>query len=51
VRESIMGRVRRRGGTARVTSSPARGTEVHLCMPVGGGGSGRGEDEDEEHEA
>ncbi|WP_243738390.1 ATP-binding protein [Cellulomonas shaoxiangyii] len=36
VRESIMGRVRRRGGTARVTSSPARGTEVHLCMPVGG---------------
>ncbi|QGQ18735.1 PspC domain-containing protein [Cellulomonas sp. JZ18] len=36
VRESIMGRVRRRGGTARVTSSPERGTEVHLCMPVGG---------------
>lgn len=36
VRESIIGRVRRRGGTARVTSSPARGTEVHLCMPVGG---------------
>ncbi|WP_309134747.1 PspC domain-containing protein [Cellulomonas sp.] len=36
VRESIIGRVRRRGGTARVTSSPQRGTEVHLCMPVGG---------------
>lgn len=51
VRESIMGRVRRRGGTARVTSSPERGTEVHLCMPVGGGGSGRGPDEDEERGA
>ncbi|MBF0689486.1 MAG: PspC domain-containing protein [Cellulomonas sp.] len=51
VRESIMGRVRRRGGTARVTSSPERGTEVHLCMPVGGGGSGRGPDEDEERDA
>lgn len=51
VRESIMGRVRRRGGTARVTSSPERGTEVHLCMPVGGGGSGHAADEDEEREA
>lgn len=51
VRESIMGRVRRRGGTARVTSSPERGTEVHLCMPVGHGGSGRGPDEDEERDA
>ncbi|MBO3088562.1 ATP-binding protein [Cellulomonas dongxiuzhuiae] len=51
VRESIMGRVRRRGGTARVTSSPERGTEVHLCMPVGGGGSGRSADEDEERDA
>jgi signal transduction histidine kinase len=34
VRESIMGRVRRRGGTAQVTSSAERGTEVHLTMPV-----------------
>ncbi len=33
VRESIMGRVRRRGGTATVTSRPGHGTEVHLCMP------------------
>lgn len=48
VRESIMGRVRRRGGTARVTSSPERGTEVHLIMPVGGAG---GTDEDEERDA
>ncbi|HEY5515575.1 MAG TPA: ATP-binding protein, partial [Pengzhenrongella sp.] len=34
VRESIMGRVRRRGGTASVTSHPDRGTEVHLRIPV-----------------
>jgi signal transduction histidine kinase len=34
VRESILGRVRRRGGVATVTSSPERGTEVHLVMPV-----------------
>ncbi|MDQ0426330.1 ATP-binding protein [Cellulomonas iranensis] len=46
VRESIMGRVRRRGGTARVSSSPERGTEVHLAMPVGRGGSGTDEDEE-----
>jgi len=30
VRESIMGRVRRRGGQASVTCRPGRGTEVHL---------------------
>jgi len=35
VRESILGRVRRRGGTASVTSKPDRGTEVHLVVPVG----------------
>ena len=35
VRESIMGRVHRRGGTATVTSRPDRGTEVHLLLPVG----------------
>ncbi len=34
VRESIIGRVRRRGGTATVTSSPQRGTEVHLVVPI-----------------
>ncbi|MCL2454783.1 MAG: PspC domain-containing protein [Micrococcales bacterium] len=34
VRESIMGRVRRRGGTATVTSSVRRGTEVHVVMPA-----------------
>jgi signal transduction histidine kinase/phage shock protein PspC (stress-responsive transcriptional regulator) len=34
VRESIIGRIRRRGGTASVTSRPGRGTEVHLCLPI-----------------
>jgi signal transduction histidine kinase len=34
IRESILGRVRRRGGTASVTCK-ASGTEVHLAMPVG----------------
>ena len=34
VRESILGRVRRRGGTATVTAKES-GTEVHLVVPVG----------------
>ena len=34
VRESILGRVRRRGGTATVTSPAGRGTEVRLRVPV-----------------
>ncbi|AEG43532.1 ATP-binding protein [Isoptericola variabilis] len=33
VRESILGRMRRRGGTAEVTSRPGWGTEVRLRMP------------------
>ncbi|WP_052023075.1 ATP-binding protein [Actinotalea ferrariae] len=33
VRESIIGRMRRRGGTATVKSRPGQGTEVHLCLP------------------
>lgn len=36
VRESIIGRLRRRGGTATVTSRGDRGTEVHLCLPIEG---------------
>ncbi len=39
VRESIIGRVVRRGGTATVQSRPGRGTEVHLCLPRNGEGS------------
>jgi signal transduction histidine kinase/phage shock protein PspC (stress-responsive transcriptional regulator) len=35
VRESILGRVRRRGGSATVTCKEGRGTEVHLRVPVG----------------
>ncbi|KGM13106.1 ATP-binding protein [Cellulomonas bogoriensis] len=34
VRESIIGRITRRGGTATVRSDPERGTEVHLCLPT-----------------
>ncbi|PVU82326.1 histidine kinase [Cellulomonas sp. WB94] len=34
VRESIMGRVRRRGGSATVQSKDGNGTEVHLSIPV-----------------
>lgn len=33
VRESIIGRMRRHGGTARLRVRPGEGTEVHLCMP------------------
>jgi signal transduction histidine kinase len=33
VRESILGRVRRRGGTAEVASRPDWGTEVRLRVP------------------
>ena len=35
VRESIIGRMERFGGSARVRSSPGRGTEVSLVMEVG----------------
>lgn len=35
VRDSILGRMERAGGTARVTSSPGGGTEVELALPLG----------------
>lgn len=35
VRESIIGRVRRRGGAATVTAKESGGTEVHLALPRG----------------
>jgi signal transduction histidine kinase len=34
VRESIVGRMRRHGGRARITSSPDSGTEVELDLPA-----------------
>src|SRR5690606_31421340 len=40
VRESILGRVRRREGTAEVVSRPGWGTEVRLRMPVERQGNG-----------
>ncbi|WP_309081144.1 PspC domain-containing protein [Zhihengliuella sp.] len=59
VRESIIGRMHRHGGTARIRSGPD-GTEVQLCLPLsgddgrngnGGEGSGPGRQHDPaEHE-
>ena len=37
VRESIIGRLRRRGGTATVQNCGESGTEVHLALPAAGG--------------
>lgn len=34
VKDSILGRVERAGGTAVVRSTPGEGTEVHITMPV-----------------
>jgi len=34
VRDSIVARVQRHGGTAQVTSSPGTGTEVQITMPL-----------------
>ena len=36
VRESIIGRTRRAGGTAMVDVRPGRGTEIRLCLPLVG---------------
>lgn len=35
IRESIVGRIRRRGGRAEIVSRPGWGTEVRMHMPVG----------------
>ncbi|WP_051681798.1 ATP-binding protein [Cellulomonas sp. HZM] len=53
VRESIVGRVHRRGGEASVVCRPGRGTEVHLRVPVGpgeesAGAAGRAHDDEKE---
>ena len=34
IRESIVGRIRRRGGTVEIVSRPGWGTEVRMHMPV-----------------
>lgn len=36
IRESIVGRVRRRGGTVEIVSRPGWGTEVRMHMPIRG---------------
>jgi signal transduction histidine kinase len=43
VRESILGRVRRQGGQAKIISSPGNGAEIRLSMPL------RGEEKEEAH--
>jgi signal transduction histidine kinase/phage shock protein PspC (stress-responsive transcriptional regulator) len=40
VRESIVGRMTRHGGVAKVDSTPGEGTEVRLTMPVTSNGNG-----------
>jgi signal transduction histidine kinase len=34
--DSVRGRMARHGGAVRLRTRPGEGTEVHLCMPVGG---------------
>ena len=46
IRESIVGRVRRRGGTVDIVSRPGWGTEVRMRMPISAATTtGRGTDE------
>jgi signal transduction histidine kinase len=33
IRDSLVGRMQRHGGEARIVSEPGEGTEVHLTMP------------------
>lgn len=40
IRESIIGRIRRRGGTVEIVSRPQWGTEVRMHMPLKGQGNG-----------
>jgi signal transduction histidine kinase len=35
LRDSVVGRLTRLGGTATVRSAPGEGTEVELCLPRG----------------
>ena len=35
IAESILGRIERHGGSAKITSQPGGGTEVRLLMPIG----------------
>ena len=42
IRESIIGRIKRRGGTVQIVSRPHWGTEVRMHMPIGGTASPAG---------
>lgn len=48
VRSSVVGRMERHGGTARVRSAPGEGTEVRLTMPVSRATEQRTHEEQEE---
>ena len=39
IRESIVGRIRRRGGSVEIVSRPGWGTEVRMHMPIGAPGN------------
>ena len=41
IRESIIGRIQRRGGTVEIVSRPGWGTEVRMHMPVGAQTTGK----------
>ena len=42
IRESIIGRIKRRGGTVQIVSRTHWGTEVRMHMPIGGTASPAG---------
>lgn len=42
ISESIVGRLERHGGTARISSSAGSGTEIELVMPPGGAATSKG---------
>ena len=48
LRESIMGRMQRHGGTARVRTSP-NGTEIHLALPLAGADSPAAQEKEAEN--
>ncbi|MDF2499249.1 MAG: histidine kinase, partial [Arthrobacter koreensis] len=48
LRESIIGRMQRHGGTARIRTSPT-GTEIHLALPLAGADAPAGQQKEAEN--